>query len=159
MERILEQVQRYKHHNEHLNENLNYFDNTIEIYNFSLLMHLYTYMIYHMLGYNPFQVMILLTFLYSFFKYFCNYSLSSFVLHPIWYKRFYNIALPQLLTSVNNVMILNKEYSLITSTVQTGCVFLALNYNFDNVELSKSNNIRGIITFVIILIKYMISLW
>lgn len=139
--------------------NANYYDSTIEIYNFSFIIHFYMFLLNHLLGYNPFQVLIFLTFLYSFLKYSCNYSLTSFFMHPIWYKRFYSIALPQLLTSVNNVLILKKDYSLIVSTIQTGSLIVALNYNFDNIELSKSVNIRGIITFIIIILKYIISIW
>lgn len=145
--------------NENINENtnINYYDNTIEIYSFSFLMHLYMFLFDVLLGYNPLQMMILLTFIYSFLKYFCDYSLISFFVHPIWYKRFYNVALPQLLTAVNNTLILKKDYNLLLGTIQTGSIYLALNYNFNNLELSKSNNIRGIFTFIIILIKYIIS--
>ncbi len=158
---FVENLIYYKNKNNKTDNEFNegYYDTTIQIYNFSFLMHFYIFMLNYLISYNPFQVLIFLTFLYSFLKYSCNYSLSSFIFHPIWYKRFYNVALPQLITSVNNVLILKKEYNLITSIMQTGCIFIAVNYNFDNIELSKSNNIRGIITFIILIFKYMIGFW
>ncbi len=144
---------------ENLENKKEYFESTIDIYYFSFLMNFYVLFFNHLLSYNPYQVLIFLTFLYSFLKYSCNYSITSFFFHPIWYRRFYNIALPQLITSVNNVLILNNDYNLISSTIQTGCVFIAINYNFDNLEISKSNNIRGIITFLVLMFKYIICLW
>ncbi len=157
---FIENLIYYKNNIKKENElNDNYYDSTIEIYNFSFLMHFYVFMLNHLINYNPFQVLLFLTFLYSFLKYSCNYSISSFFLHPIWYKRFYNVALPQLITSVNNVLVLKNDNSLITNTIQTGCILIAINYNFNNLELSKSNNIRGIISFIVLIFKYMLGFW
>lgn len=79
-------------------------------------------------------------------------------MHPIWYKRFYHVALPQLITAVNNTMILKENNSMIVCIAQSGLIYGLVNYNFDKYELSQSNNIRGIWMMLTFIIKYMIFL-
>lgn len=138
--------------------NTKYYDNTIEIYTFAFFMHFYVFLLDYLYSFNPMKMILYTTFLYSIFKYFFNYSLLTFFMHPIWYKRFFHVALPQLITAINNTLILKENNSMIISLAQSGIVYGLINYNFENYELSQSNNIRGVWMMITFILKYLMYL-
>jgi hypothetical protein len=131
---------------------------TIEIYSFSLLLHLYVFFFEKCLYHNPFLSIIYLTFAYPIIYSLTGYSITSFAFHPIWYHKTYEVAVPQLIHSINNVLILKNDYNIPWAMTQSVGMYYAIEYNFHDIESSKSMNIRALVSIFCFTFKYFIEM-
>jgi hypothetical protein len=131
---------------------------TIEVYRFSILLHMYVFFFEKCLYHNPFLSIIYLTFAYPIIYGLTGYSISSFAFHPIWYQKTYEVAVPQLIHSINNVLILKNDYNFTWAMTQSVGMYYAIQYNFHDIESSKSINIRGLISIFCFCMKYFLEM-
>lgn len=129
-------------------------EETSEIYIFSTLLHIYVYFLENIFHYNPFLLVIYSSFLYSILYSIFGYSFTTFFYHPIWYKKTYQVAIPQLISSINNIMILKNDYNLFLSMVQTLGIYYTIEFNFRSVESPQSVNVRGLVSCLCFFLKY-----
>ncbi len=131
---------------------------TFEIYSFACTLHFYVFLLEMFLHMNPFHIVIYSTFAYTLSYYFFNYSLTSFFFHPMWRRKLYQVALPQLINAFQNILILKGDYSFMYASVLSLGVYTTVQYNFFHIESSQSSNIRAILTMITMMIRYMILL-
>ncbi len=131
---------------------------TIEIYSFSLLLHIYVFFFEKCLYHNPLLSIIYITFAYPIIYGITGYSITSFAFHPIWYQKTYEVAIPQLIHSINNVLILKNDYNISWAVTQSVGMYYAIQYNFHDIESSKSMNIRALVSIFCFVMKYFIEM-
>ncbi len=147
--------QNHKRENKNMQNN-NTIEETVNIYTFSILLHFYIFIFDKIIHYNPLLFIILSSFILSIIYSLTNLSFLNFCLHRYWFKQTYQIALPQLIQSVSNIIILQPSSSITFSFVLSTGVYFITFHNFNKYEYETSKNIRFLLTFITLFIKYIL---
>ena len=131
----------------------------LELYSFVIYLHFYSFF-YIFLFKQSFLEIIFINLLYNFGLYFLfNYSIFNFIFHNYWNKRLYDIALPQTVSTLSNILLYtrfkfignNYDYTLI---IPSNLLTYFIIKKIFKKEINESKNLRYIQTILFFFIRY-----
>ena len=132
----------------------------LELYSFAIYLHFYSFF-YLFIFKQSFLEMIFINILSNLgFYYLFNYNIINFIKHDYWKKRMLDIALPQTISTMSNIMIYtrleiignNYDYTFILPS--NLLIYYIIKKFFKN-EINESKNLRYMQTLLFFFIKFL----
>ena len=128
----------------------------IELYSFSTYLYLYVICYTYLLKQSFIEFIFINIIANSGLYYLCNYTVFNFINHNYWKNRSRDIAMPQLVSCISNVIINNKlrimnniyDYALV---IPANILIFYFIKNMYKKEISESKNLRLIMTILFFL--------